>query len=262
MRELGQRADARHDRVVVDGEPVRVGARRTIVLHKPRGVVTTLDDPQGRPTVATLLGDLGTRLYPVGRLDVNTTGLLVLTNDGALAAALMHPRRGVPRVYRAKVRGRPDEAAIARLRRGVRLDDGKTAPAHVRVVSALPTKTWLEVTVREGRQHLVRRMCAAVGHSVDKLARVRLGPLGLGDLPLGAWREVGARELAALRAAAGLSARGAGDAGRRRRARGTPPRRPRAKPESPPRDGRRGGGSAAPAPRRRAHDRRPTSRRP
>ena len=121
MRELGQRADPAHDRIAVDGEPVRVRARWTIVLHKPRGVVSTLEDPQGRPTVAGLLGDNPERLYPVGRLDVNTTGLLVMTNDGALAAGLMHPRLGVPRVYHAKVRGRLDALALTRLRRGVRL---------------------------------------------------------------------------------------------------------------------------------------------
>src|SRR5207249_11884535 len=137
--------------------------------------VSTLADPQGRPTVGALVADAGGRLYPVGRLDVNTTGLLVLTNDGALAAALAHPRHGVARVYRAKVRGRPDEPALTRLRRGVRLDDGKTAPVRVRVLERLPTKTWLEIEVREGRTHLVRRMCEAVGHPADKLVRVRFG---------------------------------------------------------------------------------------
>src|SRR5262249_39090538 len=154
---------------------------------------------EGRPTVRTLLGSATSRLYPVGRLDVNTTGLLLMTNDGALAAALLHPRAGVPRVYRAKVRGAPEEPALVRVRRGVRLDDGKTLPAEVRVLEKRPTKTWLEISVREGRKRLVRRLFEAVGHPVEKLARVRFGPLVLGRLPPGAWRDLTAGELQALR---------------------------------------------------------------
>jgi 23S rRNA pseudouridine2605 synthase len=227
VTELGTQADARHDVIAVDGERLPdPGAARTICLHKPRGVLTTLHDPSNRPTVAALLGGVGERLFPVGRLDMNTTGLLLLTNDGALAAALTHPRHEVLRVYQAKVRGGPSEAAITRLRRGVRLDDGrKTAPAKVHVLERLPTKTWLEIGVREGRWRLVRRMCDAVGHPVEKLARVRLGPLTLDDLPPGAWRDLTRQELNALRAAVGLG-RAAGRTGvraGRRRARGTSP---------------------------------------
>ena len=245
VRELGQRADPAHDRIVVDGEAIHLGARRTVMLHKPRGVVSTRDDPEGRATVVGLLRGIRERLYPVGRLDVNSTGLLLLTNDGALAARLTHPRHRVPRVYSVKVRGAPDDAAVARLRRGVRLEDGKTQPALVRVVHRLPTKSWLEVSVREGRKNLVRRMCEAVGHPVDKLARVRLGPLVLGDLPAGAWRDLTPRELAALRIAAGFSARrrAEGAAARGRRARDRRPRRPRPRLASPPPDGGRGGGA-------------------
>src|SRR5262249_10276051 len=161
--------------------------------------VSTRDDPEGRPTVTALIAGVHEALYPVGRLDVNSTGLLLLTNDGALAAALAHPRHRVVRVYHVKVRGTPDQPTLTRLRRGVRLDDGKTAPARVRILGTLPTKSWLEIGVHEGRKHLVRRMCEAVGHPVDKLARVRLGPLGLGDLPSGAWRDLTPRELEALR---------------------------------------------------------------
>jgi len=262
VRELGQRADPAHDRIAVDGEPVRVRARWTIVLHKPRGVVSTLEDPQGRPTVAGLLGDNPERLYPVGRLDVNTTGLLVMTNDGALAAGLMHPRLGVPRVYHAKVRGRLDAPALTRLRRGVRLEDGKTAPARVRVLAELPTKSWLELTVREGRNHLIRRMCAAVGHPVEKLSRVRLGPVALRDLPVGTWRELGPREIAALRVAAGVSARGAGGAAPRPRRHGRRPRRPPPTPAPPPRGGPRGEASGRREARPRPRGRRPRSPRP
>ncbi len=260
VRELGQRADPARDAIAVDGEAVRpLGERRTIMLHKPRGVVSTMDDPEGRPTVAGLVQAAGERLYPVGRLDLNTTGLLLLTNDGRLAAAVQHPRHAVARVYHVKVHGRPDEAAITRLRRGVQLEDGKTAPARVRVLGHLPTKTWLEVTVREGRQHLVRRMCESVGHPVDKLARVRLGPLGLGTLPLGAWRPLTASELAALRVAAGLRPRDASGAGGEGppRARGTRPRRPRPRPASPPRAGGRTRGRPDASGRSRRPRRRP-----
>jgi pseudouridine synthase len=238
VRTLGARADASRDVIAVDGERIATrGVRRTIVLHKPRGVVSTLADPAGRPTVAALVSGVPERVYPIGRLDVNTTGLLLLTNDGALAAGLLHPRQAVARQYRAKVHGTPGEEALARLRRGVRLEDGRTGPAQVRVVERLPTKTWLDITVTEGRSRLVRRMCAAIGHPVDKLARVRVGPLVLGDLPIGAWRELTARETEALRGAAGLTGAAAGAAGRKargRRGRGTPRRRSRGRPESPP----------------------------
>jgi len=259
VRALGTRADPERDRIALDGERIpAASAHRTIVLHKPRGVVSTLEDPEGRPTVAVLVVGAG-RLYPVGRLDLNSTGLLLLTNDGALAAGLLHPWRAVTRVYHVKVNGTPSEDAITRLRRGVRLADGKTAPAHVRVRERLPTKTWLEVTVVEGRTHLVRRMCEAVGHQVDKLARVRLGPVALGTLPPGAWRDVTPRELAALRAAAGLTP-GGGAPALPRRARDTRPRRPRPRPGSPPPGAAHGGPSAPPGARPRGP--RPRPRRP
>jgi pseudouridine synthase len=253
-RELGQRADPQRDAIAVDGETIRPpGERRTIMLHKPRGVVSTVHDPEGRPTVAALVQAAGERLYPIGRLDVNTTGLLLLTNDGDLAAAVLHPRHAVPRIYRVKVRGTPAEDTIMRLRRGVRLEEGKTSPARVRVVERLPTKTWLEITVREGRHHLVRRMCEAVGHAVDKLARVRLGPLALGSLPAGAWRPLTGPELAALRTAAGLRPRDArgGGAGGPPRGPGTRPRRPRPRPAPPPRAGARSAPRPGPGGRRR-----------
>ncbi len=259
VRVLGTRADPERDRIALDGERIAVASvRRTIVMHKPRGVVSTLGDPEGRPTVAALVAGAG-RVYPVGRLDLNSTGLLLLTNDGALAAGLLHPRGAVTRVYHVKVDGTPSEEAITRLRRGVRLADGKTAPAHVRVLERLPTKTWLEVTVVEGRTHLVRRMCEAVGHRVDKLARVRLGPVALGTLPPGAWRDVTPRELAALRAAAGLRP-GGGAPAPPRRARDTRPRRPRPRPGPPPPGGAHGGPSAPPGARPRGP--RPRPRRP
>ncbi len=251
VRELGARADPVRDAIELDGE--RIGRRahvRTVVLHKPRGVVSTMADPEGRPTVRDLLAGVGGRLYPVGRLDLQSTGVLLLTNDGALAQGLLHPKRAVERVYHVKVHGRPDGRVLGRLRRGVRLDDGLALPTHVRVVKASATKTWLEFVVQEGRTHLVRRLCAAVGLPVDKLLRIRLGPVTLAELPPGAWRDLLPKELAALRRLAGLKptpADGGATTAARRPRPGTPPRTippPRGR-RSPPAG--RGGRTAAPS---------------
>jgi 23S rRNA pseudouridine2605 synthase len=257
VRELGARADPQRDEIAVDGE--RLARRppiRTVVLHKPRGVVSTLADPEGRPTVRELVEALGERVYPVGRLDLQSSGLLLLTNDGALANGLLHPKRGVERVYHVKVHGSPDGRVLARLRRGVRLDEGLVLPSRVRRLRALPSKTWLEIGLREGRKHVVRRLCAALHLPVDKLVRVRIGPISLGDLPPGAWRGLSPTELGVLRRAAGLSsgrAAGGGGKARRGRAAGTRPRRPPPPPEgrSPrgARDAGRAPGAAASSPR-------------
>lgn len=173
-----------------------------ILIHKPTGVVTTTRDPEGRPTILQMLPSRLSRLFPVGRLDVQSTGLVLLTNDGDLAAVLTHPRYHVPRTYRVKVSGSPDDKALGRLRRGIRLDDGPTAPVAVMVEERRPTKTWLRVTVHEGRNHLVRRLCEAIGHRAEKLQRVSLGPLELGKLPLGDFRPLTPREIGALHRAA------------------------------------------------------------
>ncbi len=262
MKELGTRADAQRDEITVDGERVvRKGRfRRTVMLHKPRGMVTTLSDPEGRPTIRDALGPIDERLYPVGRLDLQTTGLLLLTNDGALAQGLMHPKREVERVYHAKVDGTPDGRVLARMRRGVRLDDGLVTPTRLRVVKSLPTKTWIEIGVHEGKKHVVRRLFETVGHKVDKLERVRLGPLSLGTLPLGAWRDLTRTEVDALRGVAGLKAlgppRAAAAAARPRPAAGTKPRTPRPRREAPappaPRGARADSTASTPRPRRPA----------
>ncbi len=191
------------DRIRVDdrGLPTRRDPLH-IVVNKPAGVVTTTKDPEGRPTILQMLPSGLSRLFPVGRLDLQSTGLVLLTNDGALAAVLTHPRYHIPRTYRVKVSGAPDERALARLRRGVRLDDGPTGPVEVTIEQRRPTKTWLRITVHEGRNHLVRRLCEAVGHRVEKLQRVAIGPLALGKLPLGDFRPLTPRELVALRRAA------------------------------------------------------------
>ena len=185
--------------VAVDGTPVAGPEPRVVyALHKPAGVVSTARDPQGRPTVLDFV-PRGRRLYPVGRLDANTTGLILLTNDGELANRLTHPRYGVPKTYRATVGGPPvGERALRALREGVRLDDGMTAPARVRRLAPHV----LELTLREGRKRQVRRMCEAVGHPVRELVRVGFGPLALGDLPPGTARRLTAGELGALARAA------------------------------------------------------------
>ena len=187
------------DAIAVDGRGVALERRHVVfALNKPAGYVSTAKDPQGRPTVVSLI-ESRERLYPVGRLDADTTGLLLLTNDGELAHRLTHPSFEVPRVYRAEVRNPPlREPALRRLREGVQLDDGMTAPATVRRL----TPNRLELTIHEGRKRQVRRMCEAVGHRVVRLERVAFGPLRLGDLPLGRHRRLSAAEVETLRRAA------------------------------------------------------------
>lgn len=214
---LGTRAEPT-DRIVVDGKLLqRPRPHVWVALHKPAGVVTTARDPEGRPTVTELVPHGYGRLFPVGRLDVQSTGLVLLTNDGETAARVLHPRHHVPRRYRVKVRGAPDERALARLRRGVTLDDGRTGPARVRVEKRLPTKTWLEIVVFEGRSRLVRRACDVIGHAVEKLQRVALGPIELGGLARGACRELTAAEVTMLRRAPGYAPRESSSAARHRR---------------------------------------------
>jgi 23S rRNA pseudouridine2605 synthase len=184
--------------VAFDGEPVKGEEPRVVyALHKPAGVVSTARDTHGRRTVVDLVPG-GRRLYPVGRLDADTTGLILLTNDGELANRLTHPRYEVPKTYRASVGGPPvSERALRALRHGVELEDGRTAPARVR---RLDPRT-LEITIHEGRKRQVRRMCEAVGHPVAALQRTRFGPLALGDLPAGRARRLSAAEVRALAAA-------------------------------------------------------------
>jgi 23S rRNA pseudouridine2605 synthase len=182
------------DEVRLDGRPVTRRPLRTVLLHKPAGVVTTVRDTHGRPTVVGLVGG-DDRLFPVGRLDLETTGALLLTNDGDLAHLLMHPRHGVEKEYRATVEGTPDAQALEQLRRGIALEDGMTAPATVRLESAHIVR----LTIHEGRNRQVRRMLAAVGHPVTALERTRYASLGVDDLAPGAWRELAEDELRRLR---------------------------------------------------------------
>jgi 23S rRNA pseudouridine2605 synthase len=199
VRELDPAREIHGERVELDGRLVEgVEPRVVYALNKPAGVVSTVRDTHGRPTVVALVAD-SRRLYPVGRLDADSTGLILLTNDGELANLLAHPRHEVPKTYRARVAGgRPDAAALQALRDGVALDDGRTAPARVRLLGP----GVIELELREGRKRQVRRMCEAVGHPVLELTRVRIGPLELGELAQGAARLLDDAEVARLRDAA------------------------------------------------------------
>jgi 23S rRNA pseudouridine2605 synthase len=185
--------------VAVDGRYLEGEEERMVfVVHKPSGVLSTAQDTHGRRTVVDLVPGRGARLYPVGRLDADSTGLIIVTNDGALANRLTHPSFEVPKTYRATVHPSPvPERALRTLREGVELEDGRTAPAKVRQ----PRAGVLELTIHEGRNHQVRRMCDAVGHKVRTLQRIRFGPLRLDDLPEGAHRRLKAAEVEGLRRA-------------------------------------------------------------
>jgi len=195
---LGRRVEAEVDAVAVDGIPVSVRAGLVYyLLNKPRGVVTTARDPQGRRTVVELV-PLEPRVFPVGRLDADSEGLLLVTNDGELTHRLTHPSFGVEKQYLAEVEGTPSPAAVRRLREGVDLEDGRTAPAKVAAVSP----SALRITIHEGRNRQVRRMCAAVGHPVTRLVRTRIGPLAERSLRPGEWRPLTLAEVRALNEAA------------------------------------------------------------
>jgi pseudouridine synthase len=200
--ELGTKADASRDDIRVDGRRIKIPERHLYLLvNKPRGYVTTRSDPQKRPTVIDLLAGVTDYVYPVGRLDFDSEGLLILTNDGDLAAKLTHPRHGVPRVYEASVLGVPDEHDVRRLAKGVTIDGQRTGPAEVTAIG--PSR--LRITVREGRNRQVRKMCDAIGHPVTELRRVAIGPLRDARLKLGAWRVLTTHEVERLRAAARVS---------------------------------------------------------
>ena len=185
---------AARDIVELDGKRVTAQRLAYVLLHKPAGVVTTARDPHGRPTVVELVRH-ASRVVPVGRLDADTTGALLLTNDGPLAHRLAHPRYGVEKVYEVDVRGEPDDEALRRLADGVELDDGPTAPARARRLGS----SCLELTLHEGRTHQVKRMCAAVGHPVVRLHRSRYAGLELGGLAPAQWRELEPAEVDRLR---------------------------------------------------------------
>jgi pseudouridine synthase len=202
IREVGSLADPLVDAIAVDGHPLP--ARETVryvLLNKPRGYLTSRQDPHGRPVVTDLV-EADVRLFPVGRLDADVEGLLLLTNDGALTHRLLHPRYGLPRVYEAEVVGLVRPAELERWRRGVTLEDGPAVPAGVELVQGRAESSRLRLTFTEGRKHEVKRYCSALGHPVRRLRRTGFGPLRLGTLAPGAWRPLTPAELRALRAAA------------------------------------------------------------
>lgn len=207
VKELGTKADPAIDHIKVRGRlinPLLANREKIyVLLNKPRGVLTSLADPEGRPLVIDLLPPALRRLHPVGRLDMNTEGLLLLTNDGALTNTVASPRSGIAKVYEVKVKGLPPESAIERLRRGITLEENgqrvRTAPAQVDKVSETKTNAWYEVVLREGRNQQIRRMFDAIGHSVLKLRRVAIGSLRDERLAPGAWRMLNASEVAQLK---------------------------------------------------------------
>ena len=197
---LGDTADLARDEVAVDGKPLAQPDRRYyILLNKPAKYLTSLRDPQGRPLVTDLVREVGARLFPVGRLDFMTEGLLILTNDGDFAQRLAHPRHEVDKTYLVRVRGALTAAAQKRLQEGVDLEDGRTAPARVAQVRQSGSHTWFEITIHEGRNRQVRRMCEAVGHPVSRLKRVRLAFLDLKDIPPGKFRHLTPTEVSRLK---------------------------------------------------------------
>jgi 23S rRNA pseudouridine2605 synthase len=198
VRELGTKADPARDDIRVDGSRIKMVTRHLyLLLNKPRGYVSTRADPERRKTVIDLLRGVREYVYPVGRLDYDSDGLLLLTNDGDLAAKLTHPRHGVPRVYEARVLGIPDDHDLDRLQKGVVIDGHKTGPADVKALGP----GHLRVTVREGRNRQVRKMCDAIGHPVTQLTRVAIGPIQDARLKIGHWRELSEAEVKKLRAA-------------------------------------------------------------
>ena len=200
VRELGTRVNPQRDHVKVDGGHLKaVPPRGFLMLNKPSGYVSSLSDPFGRPTIRDLLTGVRLRVFPVGRLDFDSEGLLLLTNDGEMAQALLHPRYHVPKTYLIKVKGLLTNEEFESLRQGVDLDDGRTAPALVRKVGKAPQNSWIDITMYEGRKHQVKRMLEKVGHPVLRLKRIRFGPLTLGDLPRGRYRYLTDNEANALR---------------------------------------------------------------
>jgi len=199
---LGIKVDPEVQQIEVDEQILHFPSPIYIMLYKPRYYLTTLYDPRGRPKVADLLKDIPTRVFPIGRLDFDAEGLLLLTNDGEFANMLIHPRYKIPKTYRVLVKGIPNFYALKKLKTGVDLEDGKTLPAQVKVIRKLKSKSWLELTIYEGRYRQIKRMCAAVGHPVLRLKRIRIGPLSLGNLKPGEYRYLTPNEVSRLRSIA------------------------------------------------------------
>jgi 23S rRNA pseudouridine2605 synthase len=209
VTELGTKADPETDSITVDGKALTIDEKRVyLLLYKPVGYMTTMKDPEGRPIVTDLLTGVKERVYPIGRLDYNTEGLLLLTNDGALANILMHPSHEVDKGYLVRVSGQVSDIQIKKLSEGVKLEDGMTAPAKVLPFSESEQNTWISITIHEGRYRQVRRMCEAVGLNVVRLKRARYDFLEIGDMKPGDYRFLEADEVERLRRAVPSSGRG------------------------------------------------------
>ncbi len=196
---LGFKADPSKDHIRVDGRKLtRFEPKVILLLNKPRGYLSTVKDPKGRPTVMDLIEGVKWRIYPVGRLDFDAEGLLLLTNDGDLANLLSHPRFSIPKTYLVKVTGVPEEKKLIRLRKGVRLEDGEAKAVSCNLIRQREKNSWIRVVVTEGRNRLVKRMFSAIGHPVLKLKRIEYGPVQLGDLPFGQYRSLTAAEMGKL----------------------------------------------------------------
>ncbi|NNE44944.1 MAG: rRNA pseudouridine synthase [Gemmatimonadetes bacterium] len=212
VAELGTRVNPAHDEVTVDGKLVSLPDQRwTLAMNKPRDVLVAASDSRGRRTVLDLLEGFPGRVFPVGRLDYRSEGLLLFTNDGDLAYRLAHPRFKVEKLYRVDVVGQISPSLVDSFRKGVMLEDGRTQPAVLAVVQKTKTRSSLEIELREGRKRQIRRMLAIFGHEVTRLRRIRFGPIALGDLPEGAWRELSSEEVRGLRRAVDLPVSRNGD---------------------------------------------------
>ncbi len=208
VRKLGTLANADRDKIKVDGRLVLQSQKRFYYsFHKPLKMITSMGDPKGRPNLGDWLKPLGKerRVYPVGRLDYNSSGLLLLTNHGEMAYRLSHPRYQVKRVYEVKINGVPSDRDLKRLRAGIHLQDGVTSPATVRILKRLRKKTWLEIELHEGRYREVRRIFETLSYSVEKLVRTRFGPIRLGSLPVGELHPLTPQEVESLQRTVGLS---------------------------------------------------------
>jgi 23S rRNA pseudouridine2605 synthase len=197
---LGMKADPARDHIKIDGRIIsRANPKVYLMFYKPRGVVTSLSDPEGRPTVRDYLKQVKYRVFPVGRLDYDSEGLLLLTNDGNLAQAILHPSKKIPKSYLVKVKGEPDERELNGLRAGIGLEDGVTAPAKLKKIRAAENNTWLEITISEGRKRQIRRMLEQTGHPVLKLKRTRINGISLGNLKPGEYRYLQPEEVSRIK---------------------------------------------------------------
>jgi 23S rRNA pseudouridine2605 synthase len=198
--ELGFKADAGHDVIELDGMAIGAAENKVyLMLNKPPGFITSVEDPQGRPTVMSLVSGIPERVVPVGRLDYETEGLLVMTNDGDFSQMLQHPRFEVERCYRVKIKGVPSRIVLDKLRAGVFIDNVKTNRCRIKILSKLDKNSWLEVRLKEGRNRQIRKMFEAVGHEAIRIIRTEFGPLELGALPVGAYRFLNKIEIEAIR---------------------------------------------------------------